>query len=105
MKLLWTLLLTCCLATSTLAIFQRTDCSCNCADGTACIKAVPNFLELKFNGCQCEDGKCPSGSEFNGKVPCGSSWEISSVFRCLFYPCDYADNPIYNKNKDNVIAL
>ena len=53
--------------TLTHAIFPRTDCSCTCADGKTCIKAVPNFLEFKTSECQCKDGVCPPGHEFNGK--------------------------------------
>ena len=35
---------------------------------------------------------------FSGKVPCGSAWELSNVFRCFFYPCDYSTNPVYSGN-------
>ena len=50
------------------AIFPRTDCSCTCKDGKTCVKAVPNYLELKTQECQCQDGTCPDGLEFNGKL-------------------------------------
>merc|ERR1711953_1447679 len=81
------------------------DRSRTCSNGKACKKAVPNFLELKSSECQCRDGVCPPGQEFNGKVPCASSWNIPDFFRGLFMPLDYAENPIYNKNKINHLAL
>ena len=49
------------------AVFERTDCSCTCKDGKVCVKTVPNYLEGETNECQCKDGTCPSGLEFNGK--------------------------------------
>ena len=49
------------------AVFERTDCSCTCKDGKVCVKAVPNYLEGNTQECQCKDGTCPSGLEFNGK--------------------------------------
>jgi hypothetical protein len=57
------------LATS-LAFFERTDCSCTCSkDQKACVKAVPNYLDFNRGGeCQCKDGLCPTGFEFNGNI-------------------------------------
>lgn len=101
MKIFLVILLTWCLCNMHVGAilgFGRTDCSCTCADGTICKKANPNFLEFKFRECQCEEGTCPSQSLYNGKVPCGSAWEVSNVFRCFFYPCDYSTNPVYSGN-------
>ena len=86
-----TILLFLTLVCSTLAILPRTDCSCTCADGTQCIKAVPNFLEFKTTECQCKDGTCPKGKQFNGKF----FRSIFSVFSCILEQ-SFGNFAIYN---------
>ena len=69
MKIFLVILLTWCLCNMHVGAilgFGRTDCSCTCADGTICKKAIPNFLEFKFRECQCDEGTCPSQSLYNG---------------------------------------
>ena len=68
MKLTIIALLCLTIITTSLAIFPRSeDCFCTCGDGKACLKSIPNFLELRTVSCQCWNGTCPSGKEYNGK--------------------------------------
>ena len=87
------------------AVFERTDCSCTCKDGKVCVKTVPNYLEGETNECQCKDGTCPSGLEFNGKFHSCQFSRLKTLKKSVIPVSlpfhEFSQDLFHNKNSGN----